>query len=224
MVINMSENIISLKNVMKSYEGGNIKALNGITLDIKKGEFISIIGPSGSGKSTLLNMLGALDVPDSGEIIVAGENLSKSKNLNKFRAQKIGFIFQLHYLLPNLTTLENIELPMYSQGVKSENMEKKALNNLEYMGLLDKAKIFPTKLSGGERQRVAIARALINDPEIILADEPTGALDSVNSKNVMDLLKKLHNDKNVTLIVVTHDMEIAKMADRIVKVLDGKLE
>ena len=215
--------IISLKNVKKSYEGGNIKALNGIDLDIKKGEFISIIGPSGSGKSTLLNMLGALDTPDTGEIIVAGENLSKSKSLNAFRAQKIGFIFQLHYLLPNLSTLENVELPMYSQGIKAENMEEKALAGLEYMGLSDKAKILPTKLSGGERQRVAIARALINDPDIILADEPTGALDSVNSKKVMDLLKKLHKDKNVTLIVVTHDLEIAKMADRTIQVLDGKL-
>lgn len=219
----MSENIISLKNVKKSYEGGNIKALNGIDLEVKKGEFISIIGPSGSGKSTLLNMLGALDTPDSGEIIVAGEDLKKSKSLNAFRAKKIGFIFQLHYLLPNLTTLENVGLPMYSKGIKAENMEEKALANLEYMGIADKAKILPTKLSGGERQRVAIARALINNPDIILADEPTGALDSVNSEKVMNLLKKLHKEKNVTLVVITHDLEIAKMADRTVQVLDGKL-
>jgi putative ABC transport system ATP-binding protein len=219
----MSEDVVTIKNITKSYEEGHIKALNGISLNIKKGEFISIIGPSGSGKSTLLNMLGALDKPDSGEIIVAGEDLKKSKKLNEFRAKKIGFIFQLHNLIPNISTVENVELPMYGHGVKSKNMREKALNALKFMGLEDRADILPTKLSGGQRQRVAIARALINDPEIILADEPTGALDSENSKKVMNLLKKMHEEKNVTLIVITHDLEIAKMAQRTIRVLDGKI-
>ncbi len=219
----MSENIVTIKNLTKSYENGHIKALNGINLSIRKGEFISIIGPSGSGKSTLLNMLGALDTPDNGEIIVAGEDLKKSKKLNEFRAKKIGFIFQLHNLIPNISTVENVELPMHSHGIKTKNMRKKALEALKFMGIENRANILPTKLSGGERQRVAIARALINDPEIILADEPTGALDSVNSKKVMDMLKKLHKEKNVTLIVITHDLEIANMAQRTINVLDGKI-
>ncbi|ADC47288.1 ABC transporter ATP-binding protein [Methanobrevibacter ruminantium M1] len=216
-------NIIEIKNLVKSYENGNIKALNGIDLTIEEGEFVSIIGPSGSGKSTLLNMLGALDIADSGSINVAGYDLTVNKNLNKFRGEKIGFIFQLHNLIPNISVVENIEIPMYSQGKSSKEMRKKALELLDMVDLKDKANMKPNKLSGGERQRVAIARSLANDPSIILADEPTGSLDSKTSTKILEQIHKLHKEKNITLIIVTHDMTVAKLADRVIEVLDGKI-
>lgn len=216
-------NILEIKNLKKSYESGNIKALDGVNLTIEEGEFVSIIGPSGSGKSTLLNMVGALDLADEGTINVAGFDLSQKKGLNKFRSEKLGFIFQLHNLIPNISVVENVEIPMFTQGMKAKEMRQKALKLLDDVGLKEKAKIKPTKLSGGERQRVAIARALANDPSIILADEPTGSLDSKTSEKILELLIKLHNEKNVTLIVVTHDMTVAKLADRVIEVLDGKI-
>lgn len=216
-------NAVELKNLQKSYENGKIKALNGIDLTIREGEFVSIIGPSGSGKSTLLNMLGALDVPDSGSISVAGEDLTSSKNLNKFRGEKIGFIFQLHNLIPNISVRENVEIPMFTQKMSSKDMKSRALKLLDDVGLKDKADILPSKLSGGERQRVAIARALANNPSIILADEPTGSLDSKTSSKILKQLIDLHKDKNVTLIIVTHDMDVAKLADRVIQVLDGEV-
>ncbi len=216
-------NAVEIKDLYKSYENGKIKALNGVNLTVKDGEFVSIIGPSGSGKSTLLNMLGALDVPDSGSIEVAGQNLNNSKKLNEFRAEKIGFIFQLHNLIPNISVVENIEIPMYTQKLSSKEMRKKALKLLDDVGLKDKAKILPNKLSGGERQRVAIARALANDPSIILADEPTGSLDSKTSSKILRQLIELHESKKVTLIIVTHDMDVAKLANRVIEVLDGEI-
>ena len=214
---------VEIKDLYKSYEKGKIKALNGINLTIKKGEFVSIIGPSGSGKSTLLNMLGALDIPDSGVINVAGKDLKSDKKLNKFRAEQIGFIFQLHNLIPNINVRENIEIPMYTQKLSSSKMKERSLKLLEDVGLYDKADILPNKLSGGERQRVAIARALANNPSIILADEPTGSLDSKTSNKILKLLINLHKDKKATLIIVTHDMDVAKLADRYIEVLDGKI-
>ena len=216
-------NTVEIKDLHKSYEDGKIKALNGINLTIADGEFVSIIGPSGSGKSTLLNMLGALDVPDSGSINVAGEDLGSSKNLNEFRGEKIGFIFQLHNLIPNISVRENVEIPMFTQKMSSGEMKNRALKLLEDVGLKDKADILPSKLSGGERQRVAIARALANDPSIILADEPTGSLDSKTSSKILKQLIDLHEDKNVTLIIVTHDMDVAKLGDRVIEVLDGEI-
>ena len=216
-------NIVELRDVYKSYENGHIKALNGINLTIEEGEFVSIIGPSGSGKSTLLNMLGALDVPDSGLVKVAGRDLQNSKNLNEFRAKQIGFIFQLHNLIPNLTCAQNIEIPMYTQKISSGDMRKKAINLLDDVGLKDKANQFPNKLSGGERQRVAIARSLANDPSIILADEPTGSLDSKTGKKILKQLTDLHESQNATLVIVTHDMGVANLADRVIEVLDGEI-
>ena len=215
--------IVEIRDLYKSYEDGKIKALNGVNLTINEGEFVSIIGPSGSGKSTLLNMLGALDMPDSGSITVAGQDLTTSKKLNEFRATSIGFVFQLHNLIPNISVRENIEIPMYTQGLKSGEMKNKALKLLDDVGLKDKADILPNKLSGGERQRVAIARALANDPSIILADEPTGSLDSKTSTKILRQLIDLHEHKNVTLIIVTHDMDVAKLADRVIEVLDGEI-
>ena len=200
-------NAVEIKDLYKSYEGGKIKALNGINLIIEDGEFVSIIGPSGSGKSTLLNMLGALDVPDSGNISVAGHDLATSKKLNEFRAQRVGFIFQLHNLIPNISVVENIEIPMFTQKMSSKEMRAKALKLLDDVGL----------------KGVAIARALANDPSIILADEPTGSLDSKTSSKILKQLIDLHEDKNVTLIIVTHDMDVAKLADRVIEVLDGEI-
>ncbi|WP_305515403.1 ABC transporter ATP-binding protein [Methanobrevibacter sp. V14] len=216
-------NVVEIKDLYKSYENGKIKALNGINLTIADGEFVSIIGPSGSGKSTLLNMIGALDVQDSGSINVAGQDLDDSKKLNEFRAKKIGFIFQLHNLIPNISVVDNIEIPMYTQGLSSKDMRLKAFKLLDDVGLKDKAGILPNKLSGGERQRVAIARALANDPSIILADEPTGSLDSKTSSKILRQLIDLHENNNATLIIVTHDMEVAKLADRVIEVLDGEI-
>ena len=216
-------NAVEIRDLYKSYENGRIKALNGINLTIKDGEFVSIIGPSGSGKSTLLNMLGALDVPDSGTINVAGRDLSSSKKLNEFRSDEIGFIFQLHNLIPNISVVENIEIPMFTQGISSSEMRTRALKLLDDVGLKDKAGILPNKLSGGERQRVAIARALANEPSIILADEPTGSLDSKTSSRILKQLIDLHESKRVTLIIVTHDMDVAKLADRVIEVLDGEI-
>ena len=157
-------NVVEINNLVKTYENGHIKALNGIDLTIGEGEFVSIIGPSGSGKSTLLNMLGALDLPDSGSINVAGYDLISNKKLNEFRAKKIGFIFQLHNLIPNLSVVENIEIPMFTSKLSNSEMRAKALDLLDIVGLRDKASQKPSILSGGERQRVAIARALANDP------------------------------------------------------------
>ncbi len=224
---NMYEkNIVEINNLKKSYENGNIKALNGVDLSIKQGEFVSIIGPSGSGKSTLLNMIGSLDIADEGTIVVAGYDLknSKDKKLNNFRSNEIGFIFQLHNLIPNLSVIENVEIPMFTGNLSNKERRDRASFLLDLVNLADKAYLKPTKLSGGERQRIAIARSLANKPSIILADEPTGSLDSENSRNVMNLLIDLHEKSNATLILVTHDLNVAKLAERSIKVLDGKTE
>lgn len=217
------EYIIRINGLKKSFDNGKITALNGVDLNIKKGEFVSIIGPSGSGKSTLLNMLGALDRPDEGSIKVAGYDLTKTKDLNRFRSKEIGFIFQLHNLIPNLTVLENVEIPMYESIVSGKEMRKRAIELLEYVELSDKMKRKPTELSGGERQRVAIARALANNPSIILADEPTGSLDSKTGQMILQRLQDMHEKENLTLIMVTHDMNVASMAERTIKVLDGEI-
>ena len=217
------ENIIEIKGLKKFYDEGKVKALNGIDLNIKKGEFVSIIGPSGSGKSTLLNMIGSLEIPDEGVIKVADYDLLNTPNLDEFRGRKIGFIFQLHNLIPNLNIVQNIEIPMYPLGLSSKEMRERALELLKLVNIEDKAKSLPNQLSGGERQRVAIARSLANKPEIILADEPTGSLDSKNGNNILNLLIKLHKEEGVTLIVVTHDMNVANLADRVIEVFDGKI-
>ena len=222
--MNNDENIIEIKNLKKSYDNGKIKALNGMDLIVKKGEFISIMGPSGSGKSSLLNMIGALDTADEGSIKVAGIDLMKTKNLNEFRSKEIGFVFQMHNLIPNLNVIENVEIPMFETKKSSKEMRERALELLKSVNLEDKINQKPTKLSGGERQRVAIARALVNHPSIILADEPTGSLDSKTGEVILNLLKDLHSKENVTLVMVTHEPYVGNMAERIVNVLDGKCQ
>jgi putative ABC transport system ATP-binding protein len=218
------KNIIEIHDLKKSYDDGTIKALNGLNLEVKEGEFLSIMGPSGSGKSTLLNMIGALDVADEGSIYVAGIDLMKTKELSEFRSKEIGFVFQMHNLIPNLTILENVEIPMYESDLTSSQMKERAMELLKAVGLEDRADQIPTKLSGGQRQRVAIARALVNRPSIILADEPTGSLDSQTGDVILKLLRDLHEKENVTLVMVTHEPYVGNMAERIVNVLDGKIQ
>lgn len=218
--------MIDLKNINKSfYLGGEtIKALDNISFKVEKGEFVSIIGPSGSGKSTLMNILGLLDVPDSGEYDLDGVNVTKAKEneLAKIRNNKIGFIFQNFNLLGKMTAVENIQIPMIYQGKTNEESKKKAYELLEKVGLKGRENHLPSQLSGGQQQRVAIARALSCNPEIILADEPTGALDSKTSIDIMKELTKL-NDKGQTIILITHDINVAKIAKRMVKIADGRL-
>ena len=215
--------LIRLTNVLKQYDDGAVTALNNINLSIEKGSFVSIIGPSGSGKSTLLNMLGALDSPDSGQVIINGIDLAREKDLSDFRRHEIGFIFQLHNLLPNLNVQENVEIPLMDAKMPEKDKHRRALLFIEAVGLLDKRKQKPNKLSGGERQRVAIARALVNFPSIMLADEPTGALDTKNGQKVLDVLRFVHESIDATLIIVTHDIDVARLADRTIEIRDGQV-
>ena len=220
--------IIQLKNVSKTYQIGETKvnALNNLSLDVNKGEFIAIMGPSGSGKSTAMNMVGSLDTPTTGQVILDGYDISKleESQLATIRGKKIGFVFQTFNLLPSMTALENVMLPIAFQNkISRELREKKATDMLNLVGLGDRLYNKPGQLSGGQRQRVAIARALINEPEVILADEPTGNLDSKTGQDVMNLLENLNRKHKKTIILVTHDKEIAKRADRILNLKDGTI-
>ncbi len=218
--------MIELKNICKSFTlgGETIKALDNINFKVEKGEFVSIIGPSGSGKSTLMNILGLLDVPDSGEYILDDVMIktAKENSLAEIRNKKIGFIFQNFNLLTKLNAIQNVQVPLMYRGVKHEESNKIAYEYLEKVGLKGREKHLPNQLSGGQQQRVAIARALAGKPEIILADEPTGALDSKTSTEVMELLQKL-NEEGQTIILITHDINVAQKAKRIVRIADGKL-
>ena len=217
------EPLISLFDVVKEYDKGTVKALNGINLDIFEGEFVSIIGPSGSGKSTLLNMLGALDKPTRGKIYIDGIDLVKEKDLSEFRQEKIGVVFQFHNLIPNLSVFDNVQIPLLPTGMSNKEMKERASEIIRAVGLEDKKKQRPNKLSGGQRQRVAIARALVNNPSIILADEPTGSLDSKTGEMILNLLMEMHERYNVTLIIVTHDNGVAALAERTIKIKDGQV-
>jgi len=217
---------LKLKNVHKEYKMGDslVKALDGIDLEIKKGDFIAIVGPSGSGKSTMMNMVGALDIASEGNIYLGEvdiEHLEESE-LAQIRGRRIGFVFQTFNLVPTLTALENVALPMMFQEIGKTEREERALELLEKVGLGDRANHLPNELSGGQRQRVAIARALANDPDIILADEPTGNLDSKTGKEVLDMFVRL-NKEGKTIIMVTHDMELAKKAKKIIRLKDGRI-
>ena len=202
-----------------------IYALNKIDLTVKDAEFLAIVGPSGSGKTTLANIIGGLDTFDSGEVIIDGQNLAKSKDntLSDYRNKKIGFVFQTFNLQAGYSALENVMLPLIFSKVKYKERKKKAEECLALVGLENRMKHKPNQLSGGQRQRVSIARALSNNPEIVIADEPTGNLDSKKGSEIIDLLKDLNRKKNMTLIVITHDIGIARLADRIILIQDGKI-
>lgn len=222
------ENIIELKNLRKVYRVGNEKvvALDCINLDIKRGEFCCLLGTSGSGKSTLLNMMAGLEKPTKGSIVIEGQQIEKmnEKKLAKFRQEHVGFVFQSYNLLPMLTAVENVSMPLNFRGVSRSVRDKKAREMLKAVGLSSHEKHKPTQMSGGQQQRVGIARAFVAMPEIVFADEPTGNLDSKTTKEVMELISKLARDNNQTLIIVTHDIEIASYADRIVHILDGNID
>ena len=222
----MAEPLIELSDIYKVYQMGEeeVRANDGISLTINKGEFVAIVGKSGSGKSTLMNIIGALDVPTSGSYLLGGEDVDQMSDdqLADIRNRMIGFIFQQYNLLPKLNLLENVELPLlYAKTGKVERRER-AMRSLERVGLADKWKNMPNQLSGGQQQRVSIARALAGDPSLILADEPTGALDSRTSREVLDFLKELNADGN-TIVMITHDNSIALEAKHVVRIHDGKI-
>lgn len=219
--------MIEIKNITKTYRMGNekFKALDDVTLDIEKGDFVAIVGQSGSGKSTLMHIIGGIDKPSLGQVLVENENISEfnDKQMSKYRSSKTGFIFQSFNLENKQTALENVMMPLIFSGVAKKQRKEKAMKSLEMVGLKDKVLNTPTQLSGGQRQRVAIARALVNNPEIIFADEPTGNLDSKSGNQIMNLLQELNN-KGYTIIMVTHNNEQAKLAKTVIKIKDGKIE
>lgn len=217
--------VVETHNLSKIYgEAVEVRALDNVNLRIYAGELIAIIGPSGSGKSTLLNMLGALDRPTSGEIMINGTALSSVRDIDHFRSQTIGFIFQTHNLIPTLTARENVEVPMYESGLSGRQRHERARELLALVGLGKRVEFMPNQMSGGERQRVAIARALANHPTIILADEPTGNLDTKNTEEIMRLLIELNHSQGVTEIIVTHNREVADLARRVISFRDGRIE
>lgn len=222
----MAEPLIELKNIYKIYHMGDeeVRASDGVSLSIDRGEFVAIVGKSGSGKSTLMNIIGALDVPTEGEYILGGEDVSEMSDdqLAQIRNKMIGFIFQQYNLLPKLNLLENVELPLLYAGVPAQERKDRALKSLAKVGLEEKWKNLPNQLSGGQQQRVSIARALAGDPSLILADEPTGALDSRTSREVLNFLRQLNEEGN-TIVMITHDNSIALEAKRVVRIKDGKI-
>lgn len=222
------EGIVVAKSLSKTYDSGKVKvdALKGVSLSVKEGEMVAVMGPSGCGKTTLLNCLSGLDDLTGGEVYIRGKPLSKmnDRTRTKYRAEKIGFVFQSYNLLPVLTAAENVELPLILSGVPPKEARKKAVEALKAVGLEDWQSHKPSELSGGQQQRVTIARSLVNNPEIVFGDEPTGNLDSESSKDIMVLLKKLNMENKQTFIIVTHDYNVSRMADRIVMMKDGVIE
>jgi len=215
---------LEVRNLRKSYDDGRIEALRGVDLTIQAGEYIAISGASGSGKSTLLQLLGGLDVPTSGEVLFENAILGTTINLDEYRAHRIGFVFQAFYLLPTLRAIENVQVPMMGVSSNSSSRADRAEALLRELGLEHRLTQYPNELSAGERQRVAIARALANNPSILLADEPTGNLDSVNSARIMEILTGIQKKRGMTLIIVTHENDIANAAPRHIRIRDGKVE
>lgn len=222
----MAKEILTMKNIVKEYVMGDevSRVLKEIDLTVEEGEFLAVLGPSGSGKSTLMNIIGCLDVPTSGEYILSGRKIADQdeKSLAHIRSKEIGFIFQSFHLLQRQTALENVELPMIYANVKEKERKQRAMEVLEKVGLKDKMDHYPNQMSGGQQQRVAIARSIVNNPTILLADEPTGALDQKTGAQVMELFHEL-NDEGRCIIMITHDVHIAQHAKRIVRILDGNI-
>jgi putative ABC transport system ATP-binding protein len=214
---------IQVSGVTKTFDHGRVRALDSIDLGVEEGEFVAIAGPSGSGKSTLLHLLAALDRPTAGHITVRGRDLGRHRQLDRFRREEIGLVFQLHNLLPHLTAAQNIEVAMFGTGRHPRQQRARAHELLGAVGLEDRDSTRPPELSGGERQRVAIARALANDPAVLLADEPTGSLDSESVERVLVLLEGLRRDLGITILMVTHDEHVARRADRVVTIRDGRV-
>ncbi len=221
----MNDNIVvETRNLTKVFgDGGEVRALDGVNLIVRPGEFLSVMGPSGSGKSTLLHLIGALDRPTEGQILIRGQDLATIKDLDRFRNEEVGFVFQLHNLIPTLNARENVEIPLYEQPLSEKKRRQRAAELLELVGMGDRMGHLPSQLSGGERQRVAVARALVNDPAIVLADEPTGNLDSQSGQDVMVLLQELNERQGTTIIVVTHDPAVARDTRRIITLHDGRI-
>jgi putative ABC transport system ATP-binding protein len=221
--MNNHQPAVEVSGLVKTFEGGLVRALDGAELTVAAGEFIAVVGPSGCGKSTLLHLIAALDRPDAGTIRVNGRNLARERDLARYRAREVGLVFQLDNLLPTLGASENVQVPMFEIGLSATERRKRARELLMQVGLGKKGKNLPTELSGGERQRVAIARALANDPAILLADEPTGRLDSQSGRMVLDLLQELRQSRGLTIVLVTHEASVAQRAHRIVRMLDGRI-
>ena len=219
-----TEPMVDARGVTKTFEAGRVRAVDGVDLVVEPGQFVAIIGPSGCGKSTLLNLLGALDEPDGGTLRVGGHDLRAHRDLDHVRAVDVGLVFQLDNLLPSLSALENVEVPMVGVVRSSRARRERALALLGEVDMADRAGSRPPALSGGERQRVAIARALANSPSLLLADEPTGRLDSRTGAVVLDLLDRIRSERGMTLVVVSHDPRVAQRADRVVSMLDGRVE
>lgn len=217
--------IVQVENLTKVYGSGEtaVRALDGLSVELQTGEFVAVMGPSGCGKSTLLNMLGALDQPTEGTVWVAGEDLSDLKNVDRFRAKTVGFVFQLHNLLPTMTAQENVEVPLQGQVNSRRARRERAAHLMELVGLADRCDHLPGQLSGGQRQRVAIARSLANSPALILADEPSGALDSQSSDEILALLADLNRSQGTSIVVVTHDRRVAQATQRILRMQDGRI-
>jgi ABC-type lipoprotein export system ATPase subunit len=219
-----TEAIIETRDLIKLYgDGAQVRALDGVSLSVRTGEFVAVMGPSGSGKSTLLNMIGALDRPTSGLVLIDGQDLSMVKDLDRFRARTVGFIFQMHNLIPTLTARENVEVPMRGQPIGARQRRERSAELLDMVGLGPRMNHLPNQLSGGERQRVAVARSLANRPRLILADEPTGNLDSQSGGEVIALMHRLNQELGTTFIVVTHDEAVARQTGRILVMQDGQI-
>lgn len=215
---------IAAQELVKHYEDGLVKALRGVSFEITEGEFVAITGPSGSGKTTLLHMIGALDKPTTGRVSILGLDLVQVPDLDKLRRETLGFVFQLHYLIPNLTLRENVALPTHPLCLSRKDRRAKAAALLDEVGLGHRIDFLPVKCSGGERQRAAVARALINEPRILLADEPTGSVDTVTGDGILDLFDRFGREKGMTRVVITHNPDIAARADRELRIVDGQLE
>lgn len=218
---NSQDCVFEAKGLKKEFDDGRVQALRGVDIQIESGEFVAIIGPSGCGKTTLLQMLGALDWQTGGILHYRGHSLLELPEPSAYRAREIGFIFQAFHLLPTFTALENVQMPMFETAIPVAKRENRAIELLKSVGLEHRLHHFPSKLSGGERQRVAIARSLANGPSVLLADEPTGNLDSENTKNILDLIIRIRREQDMTLVLVTHDLNIAGMASRTIQMKDG---
>jgi putative ABC transport system ATP-binding protein len=214
---------IVVEDVEKSYENGLVNALKGVSFEVERGSMFGIMGPSGSGKSTLLHLLGALDTPTRGVVRLLGRALHEVEDLARLRREKLGFVFQLHHLVPNLSLRENVELPSLPLGIPRQDRRRRADHLLERVGLGDRAGFLPVKCSGGERQRAAVARALMNKPELLLADEPTGSVDSTTGASILSLFRELQSDAGLTVVMITHNESIGRQLDALVRLVDGRI-